>query len=62
MLINTGKLLWHPTMPTSGVSDTGERKVGAAEIAISGGTASVGGENDGGTAWDIATGKQLWKP
>ncbi|MFI6055787.1 PQQ-binding-like beta-propeller repeat protein [Streptomyces violascens] len=62
--VNTGKLLWHATMPTSGVavSGSGDRKVGAAEIAISGGTAAVGGENDGGTAWEIATGRQLWKP
>ncbi|WP_189969012.1 outer membrane protein assembly factor BamB family protein [Streptomyces violascens] len=62
--ITTGKMLWHASTPTIGVSANGggDRKIFVSEIAISGGTAAVGSASDGGAAWDIATGKQLWKP
>ncbi|MFE3185968.1 PQQ-binding-like beta-propeller repeat protein [Streptomyces violascens] len=62
--ISTGKMLWHTSTPVLGVSadGTGDRNLWVAEIAISGGTAAVGGGPDGGAAWDTATGKLLWKP
>uniref|UniRef100_A0AAU2VF34 PQQ-like beta-propeller repeat protein n=1 Tax=Streptomyces sp. NBC_00003 TaxID=2903608 RepID=A0AAU2VF34_9ACTN len=62
--ITTGKMLWHASTPVLGVSadGNGDRKLWVDEIAISGGTAAVGGGPDGGAAWDIATGKLLWKP
>ncbi|MEU9097956.1 PQQ-binding-like beta-propeller repeat protein [Streptomyces sp. NPDC048361] len=62
--IATGKMLWHSSTPTIGISadGSGDARLPVVEIAISGGTAAVGAGPAGGAAWDIATGKQLWKP
>ncbi|MET9364514.1 PQQ-binding-like beta-propeller repeat protein [Streptomyces sp. NPDC006632] len=62
--ITTGKMLWHTSTPVYGISadGTGDAHLFVQEIAISGGTAAAGSATDGGAAWDIATGKLLWKP
>ncbi|MEU6482759.1 PQQ-binding-like beta-propeller repeat protein [Streptomyces sp. NPDC046887] len=53
-----GKLLWTKSV-TGG--DAGDGKVRYDEITVGGGTVAAGG-TDGGAAWDLATGKELWKP
>ncbi|MEU9982022.1 PQQ-binding-like beta-propeller repeat protein [Streptomyces sp. NPDC050856] len=53
-----GKLLW--TKSTTG-GKAGDRKVRFSEVTVGGGTVAAGG-SDGGAAWDLATGKERWKP
>ncbi|MFE9121424.1 PQQ-binding-like beta-propeller repeat protein [Streptomyces sp. NPDC007172] len=62
--INTGKMLWHTSTPVYGISadGSGDAHLFIEEIAISGGTAAIGSGPTGGAAWDISTGKLLWKP
>ncbi|WP_258177617.1 PQQ-like beta-propeller repeat protein [Streptomyces solincola] len=54
----TGKLLWTKSV-TGG--NAGDDKVKFSEVTVGGGTVAAGG-TDGGAAWDLATGKELWKP
>ncbi|MEU3184368.1 PQQ-binding-like beta-propeller repeat protein [Streptomyces sp. NPDC006923] len=56
--LETGKLLW--TKSAKG-SNAGDEKVRFSEITLSGTTIAAGG-TDGGAAFDLATGKILWKP
>ncbi|GAA2496180.1 PQQ-binding-like beta-propeller repeat protein [Streptomyces gobitricini] len=55
--LTTGKLLWR----TSVTSDSGDEKAAFDEVTIGATTVAAGGL-DGGAAWDLATGKELWKP
>ncbi|MDN3293081.1 PQQ-binding-like beta-propeller repeat protein [Streptomyces ficellus] len=56
--LNTGKLLW--TRSVSG-GNAGDRKVAYNEVTLGASTVAAGG-TDGGAAWDLTTGKELWKP
>ncbi|MFI6350597.1 PQQ-binding-like beta-propeller repeat protein [Streptomyces sp. NPDC050560] len=53
---NTGKLLWTKSVDVSDTPATFE------EVSISGSTVAVGGGTDGGAAFDLKSGKQLWAP
>ncbi|MEV5940547.1 PQQ-binding-like beta-propeller repeat protein [Streptomyces sp. NPDC051994] len=55
--LNTGKLLWQTDIKGA----NGDRKTRFDEITLGAGTVAAGGL-DGGAAWDLATGKELWKP
>ncbi|WP_331445423.1 PQQ-binding-like beta-propeller repeat protein [Streptomyces xanthochromogenes] len=55
--LNTGKLLWQADIKGA----NGDRKTRFDEITVGAGTVAAGGL-DGGAAWDLTTGKELWKP
>ena len=55
--LNTGKLLWQTDVKGA----NGDRKTRFDEVTLGAGTVAAGG-TDGGAAWDLATGKELWKP
>ncbi|MFG3285117.1 PQQ-binding-like beta-propeller repeat protein [Streptomyces sp. NPDC048111] len=55
--LTTGKLLWQADIKGA----NGDRKTRFDEITLGAGTVAAGGL-DGGAAWDLATGKELWKP
>ncbi|GAA2559945.1 MULTISPECIES: outer membrane protein assembly factor BamB family protein [Streptomyces] len=52
----TGKILWTESVKVS------SRPARYDEVSISGSTVAVGGGTDGGAAFDLKTGKELWKP
>lgn len=54
--VNTGKKVWTNSVEASG------QKIAFKELSISGNTLAVGGGYDGGAAFDITSGKSLWKP
>ncbi|WP_436738427.1 outer membrane protein assembly factor BamB family protein [Streptomyces sp. BBFR102] len=54
--LGTGEILW-----TESVEVT-SRPARYDEVSISGSTVAVGGGTDGGAAFDLKTGKELWKP
>ncbi|MCQ4211742.1 outer membrane protein assembly factor BamB family protein, partial [Streptomyces longispororuber] len=54
--VNTGKKVWSDSV------DAGGQKIAFKELSISGSTLAVGGGYDGGAAFDIKSGKVLWKP
>ncbi|MEU2185236.1 PQQ-binding-like beta-propeller repeat protein, partial [Streptomyces thermolilacinus] len=56
--LDAGKMLW--TKSVTGAT-RGERKVNWEEVTIGAGTVAAGGTY-GGAAWDLATGKELWRP
>ncbi|RCH65825.1 hypothetical protein DT019_25580 [Streptomyces sp. SDr-06] len=55
--LNTGKLLWQADIKGA----NGDRKTRFDEVTLGAGTVAAGGL-DGGAAWDLNTGKELWKP
>ncbi|MFJ8310582.1 MULTISPECIES: PQQ-binding-like beta-propeller repeat protein [unclassified Streptomyces] len=55
--LNTGKLLWQNDIKGA----SGDRKSRFDEVTLGAGTVAAGGL-DGGAAWDLNTGKELWKP
>ncbi|MFG2723328.1 PQQ-binding-like beta-propeller repeat protein [Streptomyces sp. NPDC048416] len=55
--LTTGKLLWQADIKGA----TGDRKTRFDEVTLGAGTVAAGGL-DGGAAWDLNTGKELWKP
>ncbi|MCP9944100.1 PQQ-like beta-propeller repeat protein [Streptomyces somaliensis] len=56
--LDTGRMLW--TKSVAGASQ-GDRKVAWDEVTIGADTVAAGGTH-GGAAWDLATGKELWRP
>ncbi|MEU6391313.1 PQQ-binding-like beta-propeller repeat protein [Streptomyces sp. NPDC046939] len=54
--VNTGKKVWTNSVRAGG------QKIAFKELSISGNTLAVGGGYDGGAAFDITSGKSLWKP
>ncbi|MFF6995628.1 PQQ-binding-like beta-propeller repeat protein [Streptomyces sp. NPDC008313] len=54
--VNTGEEVWTEHVESSG------GKLAFGEVAISGSTVAVGGGFYGGAAFDVKTGKSLWKP
>ncbi|WP_031068763.1 PQQ-binding-like beta-propeller repeat protein [Streptomyces sp. NRRL S-118] len=56
--LSTGKLLWSKSV-TGGQG--GDDKARFTEVTVGAGTVAAGG-TDGGAAWDLATGKERWKP
>ncbi|MEU4256473.1 PQQ-binding-like beta-propeller repeat protein [Streptomyces fradiae] len=54
--LDAGKLLW-----TRSVSLDGGRKLNMSEVTIGAGTVAAAAVQ-GGAAWDLATGKELWRP
>ncbi|MFI0239740.1 PQQ-binding-like beta-propeller repeat protein [Streptomyces sp. NPDC016845] len=54
--VNTGKKVWTNSVESSG------QKIAFKELSITGNTLAVGGGYDGGAAFDITSGKSLWKP
>ncbi|MFJ9040445.1 PQQ-binding-like beta-propeller repeat protein [Streptomyces sp. NPDC102406] len=54
--VNTGKKVWSDSVEVSG------QKIAFKELSVSGTTLAVGGGYDGGAAFDITSGKSLWKP
>ncbi|MFI7386003.1 PQQ-binding-like beta-propeller repeat protein [Streptomyces sp. NPDC049813] len=54
--VNTGKKVWSDSV------EAGGQKIAFKELSISGTTLAVGGGFDGGAAFDITSGKSLWKP
>ncbi|MEV1022291.1 PQQ-binding-like beta-propeller repeat protein [Streptomyces sp. NPDC050264] len=54
--VNTGKKVWSDSVEVSG------QKIAFKELSISGSTLAVGGGYDGGAAFDVTSGKSLWKP
>ncbi|WP_406287002.1 PQQ-binding-like beta-propeller repeat protein [Streptomyces sp. NBC_00209] len=54
----TGKLLWSKSITAS---NSGDRPVRFAEVTLSGTTVAAGG-TDGGAAFKLADGAELWKP
>ncbi|AYG82356.1 hypothetical protein DWB77_04529 [Streptomyces hundungensis] len=55
--LTTGKLLWQADIKGA----NGDRKTRFDEVTLGAGTVAAGGL-DGGAAWDLNTGKELWKP
>lgn len=56
--LTTGKLLWQKSV-TGG--NAGDDKARFEEVTLSGTTVAAGG-TDGGAAWSLADGKNLWEP
>ncbi|CAL9442689.1 PQQ-binding-like beta-propeller repeat protein [Streptomyces sp. NPDC095602] len=56
--LDAGKMLW--TKSIAGAT-RGDRKLNWEEVTIGAGTVAAGGTY-GGAAWDLATGKELWRP
>ncbi|WP_030193838.1 PQQ-binding-like beta-propeller repeat protein [Streptomyces sp. NRRL S-87] len=56
--MNTGKMDWTTSLKTEA---GGDAKLDFKKITISGGTVAAGGLN-GGAAWSLADGKNLWAP
>lgn len=56
--LDAGKMLW--TKSVTGAS-RGDRKVAWDEVTIGANTVAAGGTH-GGAAWDLASGKELWRP
>ncbi|MFD3521922.1 PQQ-binding-like beta-propeller repeat protein [Streptomyces sp. NPDC058653] len=56
--LDAGKLLW--TKSATG-GNAGDDKASFNEVTLSGKTVAVGG-TDGGAAWDLTSGDNLWKP
>ncbi|MFC7470243.1 PQQ-binding-like beta-propeller repeat protein [Actinomadura keratinilytica] len=54
--LSTGKILWTESVEVS------SRPARYDEVSISGSTVAVGGGTDGGAAFDLKSGKELWKP
>ncbi|MFD5024511.1 PQQ-binding-like beta-propeller repeat protein [Streptomyces sp. NPDC058373] len=54
--LTTGKILWTESVEVS------SRAARYDEVSISGNTVAVGGGTDGGAAFDLKSGKELWKP
>ncbi|MFF8291076.1 PQQ-binding-like beta-propeller repeat protein [Streptomyces sp. NPDC016309] len=54
----TGKLLWRKSVTSP---DSGDEKASFDEVTVGGGTVAAGGL-DGGAAWDLVSGKELWRP
>ncbi|MET9495001.1 PQQ-binding-like beta-propeller repeat protein [Streptomyces sp. NPDC006552] len=54
--VNTGKKVWSDSV------EAGGQKIAFKELSISGSTLAVGGGYDGGAAFDLTSGKSLWKP
>lgn len=54
--MNTGKKVWSNSV------EVGGQKIAFKELSITGSTLAVGGGYDGGAAFDIKSGKSLWKP
>ncbi|MEU7279244.1 PQQ-binding-like beta-propeller repeat protein [Streptomyces sp. NPDC045431] len=55
--LTTGKLLWSKSAAGTGNGP----KIRFSEVTVGAGAVAAGG-TDGGGAWDLATGKELWKP
>ncbi|MFJ8649099.1 PQQ-binding-like beta-propeller repeat protein [Streptomyces sp. NPDC093546] len=55
--LTTGKLLWSKSVAGA----NGDAKTRFTEVTVGAGTVAAGG-TDGGAAWNLATGKELWKP
>ncbi|MGW0860019.1 outer membrane protein assembly factor BamB family protein [Streptomyces sp. NPDC002690] len=56
--LNTGKMIWSKSVVAA---SNGDEPVSFDEVTVSGTTVAAGG-TDGGAAFDIATGAQLWAP
>ncbi|WP_149179866.1 PQQ-binding-like beta-propeller repeat protein [Streptomyces sp. TRM49041] len=56
--LTAGKMLW--TKSVEGAT-SGDRKARWDEVTIGANTVAAGGTN-GGAAWDLASGKELWRP
>lgn len=54
--LNTGQKLWTKQV------DNGDDKARFEEASISGNTVALGGDTDGGAAFDLKSGKLLWSP
>ncbi|MCP9958646.1 outer membrane protein assembly factor BamB family protein [Streptomyces sudanensis] len=55
--LDAGKMLWRKTA----LIGSSDRSGYWSEVTIGAGTVAVGG-SQGGAAWDLATGKELWRP
>ncbi|MCX3060632.1 outer membrane protein assembly factor BamB family protein [Streptomyces beihaiensis] len=54
--VNTGKRVWSDSVKISG------QKLRFKELSITGNTLAVGGGSEGGAAFELTSGKSLWKP